>query len=322
VFAGETALPYIRPMPYVGEIAGLATSALWAITSILFAEGGKLIGSFKVNNIRLVFAAVIYASLLTILTGLPFPQDINSRQLFWLGLSGLVGLVFGDSCGFKALVMIGPRLTTLMYATTPIWTTVVAWIFLDERLNWLDILGIVVTIAGIVWVISERRFKKIVPNDIGESHPDAGSLFTGLLLGVGAALGQAVGLVMAKQGMVHAGGAVEPIEASAVRMGVSLVAIWLISGLRGQIPATVKAARHLRAMKFTLGGAVFGPFLGVWMSLLAVRYIEAGVASTLNSMSPVMILPLLIIIYRERPSLRAWLGAIVAVIGVAILFLN
>lgn len=306
----------------MGEIAGLATSVLWAFTSIFFSEGGKLIGSFKVNNIRLVMAACIYALILTLLTGSPIPHEINSQQFFWLGLSGFIGLVLGDGCGFKALVMIGPRLTTLMYATTPIWVTIVAWIFLGEQLTSMDLLGIVVTLAGITWVISERRFKHTPVNGLAVSHPDSGSLFTGILLGLGAALGQAVGLVMAKQGMIHAGGTVEPIEASAVRMGVALVSIWTISGLRGQLPDTVQAMRHPRAMGFTLGGAFFGPFLGVWMSLLAVRYIEAGIASTLNSMSPVMILPLLIVYYKERPSIRAWLGAIVAVAGVAILFLN
>jgi drug/metabolite transporter (DMT)-like permease len=309
-------------MPYIGEIAGLATSALWAITSIFFAEGGKRIGSFHVNNIRLLMAVLIYALILTARYGAPYPPGVNHSQIFWLGLSGLVGLVFGDSCGFKALVMIGPRLTTLMYSTTPIWTTIVAWIFLGEHLTWLDVLGIAITIAGIWWVIGERRFKTITPNSLSTDHPDSGSLFKGLLLGAGAALGQAVGLVMAKQGMLHAGGTVEPIEASAIRMSIALIGIWLLSAARGQLPSTLRALRDIRAMGFTFGGAFFGPFLGVWMSLVAVRYIEAGIASTLNSMSPVMILPLLIFVYKERPSLRAWLGAIVAVIGVAILFLN
>ena len=309
-------------MPYLGETAALATAFFWSFTSIFFAEGGKLIGSFKVNNIRLAMAVVIYAIILILLTGTPWPAGINAQQVFWLGLSGLVGLVFGDSFGFKALVMIGPRLTTLLYATTPIWTTIVAWVFLGERLTALDVLGIVITVSGIVWVVTERRFAQASPNGPVSGHPDAGSYFTGILLGLGAALGQAVGLVLAKEGMLHAGGTVEPIEASAVRMGIALIGIWTLSGIRGQIPATLAALRHGRAMAFSFGGAFFGPFLGVWMSLLAVAHLEAGVASTLNSMTPVMILPFLIIYYKERPTLRAWLGAIVAVGGVALLFLN
>jgi len=309
-------------MPYVGEIAGLLTAVLWAITSIFFSEGGKLIGSFKVNNIRLLMAVAIYGLILTVSTGSPIPTEINSSQLYWLGLSGLIGLVFGDSCGFKALVMIGPRLTTVMYATTPIWTTIVAWFFLDEQLSALDLIGIAITIAGITWVVTERQFKAGSPNGIAAGHPDSGSLVKGILLGTGAALGQAVGLVLAKQGMLHAGGTVQPIEASAVRMVVALIGIWALSAARGQLPATIRSIKQVRAMGFTFGGSFFGPFLGVWMSLLAVKHIEAGIASTLNSMSPVMILPLLIMYYKERPSLRAWLGAIVAVVGVAILFLN
>ncbi len=309
-------------MPYAGEIAGLSVSVLWAITSIFFSEGGKMIGSFKVNNIRLVMAVGIYAIILLVATGSPIPGGVNGEQVFWLGLSGMVGLVFGDSCGFKALVMIGPRLTTLMYATTPIWTTIVAWIFLGERLTTLDIVGIIVTISGISWVVAERRFKVITTTEVAGDHPDSGSLFKGILLGAGAALGQAVGLVLAKQGMLHAGGSVEPIEASAIRMAVALVGIWALSAARGQLPATLRAFKHVRAMGYTFGGSFFGPFLGVWMSLVAVKHIEAGIASTLNSLSPVMILPLLIVFYKERPSVRAWFGAILAVSGVALLFLN
>lgn len=140
---------YIDKMEYIGEAAGLATAFFWALTSIFFAEAGKLIGSFRVNVIRLLIAVGIYTGLLLLTTGRLLPVDINQSQVFWLTLSGLIGLILGDGCGFKALVMIGPRLTSLLYATAPIMATIIAWLFLGEKLGGWSLFGIGLTVAGL-----------------------------------------------------------------------------------------------------------------------------------------------------------------------------
>lgn len=308
-------------MNYAGELAALATAALWAVTSVFFAEAGRLIGSFRVNKIRLILAAIIYAVIVLLTTGRLFSPELNGHQVFWLGLSGIVGLVFGDGCGFKALVMIGPRLTTVLYSASPIMAVIIAWVFLGEHLSLFTLAGIAVTIVGITWVVLERRFSPHI-NSLAADHPDSGSLLKGVLLGLGAALGQAAGLVMAKHAMIGAGGSVEPLEASFVRMVTALAAIWLLAVLRGQAGKSIRAMANLRAVGLSFGGAVAGPFLGVWMSLVAVSLIAAGVASTLNSMTPVLIIPLVIWYYREKVSLRAVMGAVVAVGGVTLIFLG
>jgi drug/metabolite transporter (DMT)-like permease len=309
-------------MLYVGELAGLATALLWAFTSIFFSQAGRLIGSFTVNKIRLLIAVTYYAVFSLVATGVPYPQNVNKLQLFWLGLSGLVGLVIGDSCGFKALVMIGPRLTTLIYASTPIMTTFIAWFFLGEHLTYLNIAGIAVTIAGITWVVLERRLDYNNGINLDPDHPDQGSFFKGVMLALGAALCQASGLVLAKQGMFHAGGMVEPLQASFVRMITALAVIWIIAIVRGQLWHTARAMKNGRALSYCAAGAFVGPFLGVWMSLVAVKYIATGLAATLNSTTPVMILPLIVLWYKEKVTVRAALGAIVTVTGVALIFLS
>jgi len=280
-----------------------------------------LIGSFTVNKIRLLLAVFLYAGFLLVATGSLYPSGVNEQQWFWLGLSGIVGLVIGDGCGFKALVMIGPRLTMLIYACSPIMTTIIAWIFLGEQLSFVDVIGIAITIGGISWVVLERRFDHNSHFNLSHDHPDRGSLMKGVLLGLVAALGQASGLVLAKHGMLHAGGTVEPLQAAYVRMVVSLLVLWAITALRGQIPNTLRAMKNRRALSLCAAGATVGPFLGVWMSLVAIKYIAAGLAATLNSTTPVMILPLVVLWYKERITWRATLGAIVTVCGVALIFL-
>jgi drug/metabolite transporter (DMT)-like permease len=308
-------------MAYVGELAGVATALLWAFTAMFFSEAGRLIGSFTVNKIRLLLAVFLYTGFLLLTTGSLYPQGVNEQQLFWLGLSGIVGLVIGDGCGFKALVMIGPRLTMLLYASAPIMTTIIAWIFLGEQLSFVDVIGIAITIGGISWVVLERRFDHNSQFNLRHDHPDRGSLMKGISLGLVAALGQASGLVLAKQGMLHAGGTVEPLQAAYIRMAVSLLVLWAITAVRGQMPKTIIAMKNKKALLLCVAGAVVGPFLGVWMSLVAVKYIAAGLAATLNSTTPVMILPLVVLWYKERVTLRATLGAVVTVCGVALIFL-
>jgi drug/metabolite transporter (DMT)-like permease len=305
---------------YLGELAALSTAIFWSFTAVFFSEAGKLIGSFHVNKVRLAFAFLIYTIVLLCTIHSPWPLGLNSSQIYWLSLSAVIGLVIGDGCGFKALVMIGPRLATLILASVPIMATAIAWIFLDEKLKPIDLIGIAVTIAGITWVVSERQS---LTTTLAVTHPDSGTLAKGILLALVAALAQATGLVFSKKGMLSAGGTVPPLEASYVRITSAMIIIWLFSIFaRGKLRETMAATRNRKAMWFTLGGAFFGPFLGVWMSLVAVTHIEAGIAATLNSTTPVLIIPTTILFYREKVTWRAIAGAIVAVIGIALLFVG
>lgn len=305
-------------MPYIGEAAALATAALWSLTSIFFAEAGKRIGAIKVNTIRLLFATVIYVIVITLRTGSPMPTHLGIDSTLWLALSSIIGLVIGDSLLFKAFVLLGPRLTTLVFASSPIMATIIAWAVLGERLGAMDLTAIAITVGGITWVVSERSAPR---HGVKIQKPQYQFSGYGVLLALGGAFGQAAGLVMSKQAMLHAGQIVPPMEASFVRILFAVVAMWLIGAVRGQIPELLSAFKQQSAMLFTLGGTIVGPFLGIWMSLVAVSLIEAGIAATLNAMVPVLVIPLVIFYYKERVSGRAIAGALVAVSGVAILLL-
>ena len=183
-------------------------------------------------------------------------------------------------------------------------------------------IGIAVTISGITWVVSQRKSSQEQVFKTEGEHPDKGTLFKGILLGLGAALGQAVGLVLAKKGMMYSGGEMNPMDASFIRMLFALVGIWLLSGMRSNKVTLIEILKNKKAMFLSFGGAVFGPFLGVWSSLVAVKYLETGVASTLNSLTPIMILPIIVFYYKQEVPLRAWLGAILAIAGIAIIFMG
>lgn len=267
-------------------------------------------------------ATCLYVLVLPLAVGHLIPPGISIEQVGWLALSGFVGLVLGDSWGFKALVMIGPRLTTLLRSTTPIMTTIIAWFMLGEQLKPVDLIGIALTVGGVGWVVAERQFTPSGGKALEADHPDAGTLFKGVMLGLGAAAGQAAGLVMSKHAMLNLGTTLDAMPASFVRMAASMLMIWVFTGLRGRIPDTVRAFRNRPAMIFALGGSITGPFLAVTLSLVAVKHIETGIAATLASMAPILVIPLVMIIYQEKVSPRAILGAIVAFLGVALLFVG
>jgi len=310
-------------MTYTGELAALTTALCWSVTVIFFAEAGRRIGSFRVNAIRLLFAVTIYSVVLLVTRGQLFPDDLNRTQLFYLALSGLVGLVIGDGAGFKALVMLGPRLSTLLAVTSPIMATFIAWIFLGERLQLIDLLGIVITVGGVTWVVAERRYQNNNHNhfQLHEDHPDSGTFTKGILLALVAALGQAAGLVLSKHAMLNCGGTLDPLPASFLRMLASAIMIWIFAALRGKLLDTLRGFQNRTGILCAAGGAIFGPFLGVWCSLIAVAKIPAGIAATLNATTPVWVIPNVRLIYKEKISLRAVLGAIIAVGGIALLFM-
>jgi len=297
---------------FLGELAAMGTSFCWAGGSLLFSMAGRRIGSYNVNKLRLPIAAVFLTTVLMIIYGNPFPSGINQHALIYLSLSGIVGLAIGDTFYFRCLVILGPRLGSLMMALAPVMTALIAFFMIDERLSLMAIAGIAVTLAGVGWVTTDKK-------DDGKLDRREGSKAFGVLMGVIGAFGQALGLVLAKEGM---GQDFNPMSATLIRMITATIAIWIVASFRGEIVRTLKALADRRCLAALSGAAFLGPTIGVWLSLVAVQHTQAGIAATLMSTFPVVIIPLLMIVYKERPSYRSVLGAIIAVAGVAMLFIE
>ncbi len=293
---------------YLGESAALATAACWAITALAFESAGRRVGSLPVNLIRLLFGFVFLIPFVWIRRGVPFPWDASPEAWFWLGLSGLIGFAFGDLCLFRAFVLIGSRLSVLLMSLVPPLTALIGWALLGETLSAREWLGMLLTVGGVLWVVRER----VPTSAAGRARPSS----WGLALGVGGALGQAVGLVISKHGM----GDYDAFAANQIRVIAGIAGFAVIFTVRGLWGRVLEALRHGAAMSRTAIGGVFGPFLGVSLSLVAVQNISVGVAATIMSITPVIILPAAIVLHKEKVSARAALGAILAVLGTAVLF--
>jgi drug/metabolite transporter (DMT)-like permease len=302
----------------IGESAAVATAVLWATCSILFAAAGRRIGALSVNAYRIIMAVMFLAvtHLIVFRTLLP---DASSPQWFYMGLSGVFGLALGDFGYFGALVFIGPRRGTLLMSMAPIFAALSGYFIMDEVLGAWDIAGIALTLSGIAWVILEKD-----EHTHEEPVPGRQKVY-GILCGLGGAIGQGLGLVVSKYGMLVAGGEgaanLNPLSATLIRMIVAAIVVWLLVTVSGNLRTVLHARRNRWAISRTFAGAVTGPFIGVWLSMVAVTYAVAAVAATLMALVPVVVIPMLWIAHRQKTSRRGIFGAAAAFVGVAILFL-
>lgn len=296
-------------MPFPGESAALLAAVCWSFTSLLFSYAVRRLGSFTLNLVRITLAAIALCLLAFVFDGSGWLRSTPPRDLAILALSGWIGLTLGDWAYFKSMHLIGPRLSTLMMAMAPPMTVALGLPFLGERPGVPALLGMALTIGGIAWVVLERA----------QSKTPRGHRLQGITFGALGSLGQAVGLILSKQGM---SGDISALSASSVRMAAATVAVWglALATRRGRNFSPLHDHRTLQLA--TLGASILGPVTGIWLSLVAVRHTQAGIAATLMATVPVLILPLVIFVQKERVSPRAALGAVVAVAGVAVIFLR
>jgi drug/metabolite transporter (DMT)-like permease len=297
---------------YVGELAALATSFLFSISSTIFTLAGKRVGSVALNRTRLVMAT-LWLLLAHGILGIPLPWHTGAERWFWFSLSGVLGLAVGDAFLFEAFIRIGPRISMLVMALAPAIAALLAWIFLGESLNIYQVAGIGITMVGIALVVTDRN------GQVNHSRMDQKNYLIGLLIGLGAATGQALGLVTARPGL---GGGFPALSGTLIRMFAAMIALWGLAFFRRQVGDTLRTLMEgPRVLLWIAAAAFLGPTLGVTFSLVAIQNTEVGVASTLTALAPVFLLPIGYLFYKERFGWKAVLGTIVAILGVGFLFL-
>ena len=298
---------------FTGELAAVGTSLSFAFGSILFTLAGREFGAQRVNRIRLLLAALLIGFFHLLTYGQLSPVNANASALTWLAISGVVGLVLGDICILNAFVLIGPRLSMLIMALAPMFSTIIAWLFLGEALDGQTVIGIVLVVAGVVAVVAERT-----TSDSAIAAKGGRSYKIGLLFALGGSLGQAVGTVLSRLGLA---GGIEPLSASLIRLTVAAIVIWLLAILSRQVGDTITKLRaNPRAGLKLAGGTVAGPVIGVWLSLIAVQRTSVGIASTLTSLTPIFLIPISYVIFKERITRQAIIGTLIAFVGTVLLF--
>ena len=294
-------------MTYIGEISALSAAILWAFTSIVFTSASEKIGVIQLSLTRLILASILLYTTI-ILFGYDF--NINLKQIILLSLSGIIGLIIGDTFLFKAFGMIGPRITMLIYSFNPAISALLAFLLFGEKLGWFSLIGIALTLTGISFVVSEKRTNY---------HHRFKISRLGLIWAALGAIGQAVGLICAKGAFLE--GDINGLVATFMRIASATVIFLPIAIIMGKFKNPVKKIISDKPLlKLILIGTVIGPYLGIAASIYSIMYAKVGIASTLMSTTPIILIPLSIIFYKEKISMRSIIGTIIAVSGISFLF--
>lgn len=289
------------------ELAALGTATCWATTGLIAADAVRALGPFWFNLLRQGFVTLLLALILSA-TGGWHGLDVHSAVV--LAVSGIIGILLGDTFNFAAVGRLGPRRAGAIFALNAPMAAMMGWAFLGENLPLQAILGIAITAGGVAVAILGRPRQ-----DAHRLETLQGGFWIGVTFGLGAALGQAAGSLIARPVMM---GGLDPYLASLFRVGASGLAMGLIAGLP-MAPARPKPISRLTLM-LTAATAVIGLLIGMTLFLYALQGSQTGIIATLSATSPVIILPLLWMRTGQRPSALSFAGALMAVIGLALIF--
>ncbi len=301
-------------MELFGELAAVGTSMAYSVGSVLFTFAGRSVGTGLLNRVRLALALVLTLLLHLVLVGSLFPVNIPPDKVAWMAGSGLVGYVLGDALLFQGFVLVGPRLSMLVYSLAPVLSSVMAWVFLHEGLSSVEIIGIAITMTGIAIVVSKP------PETPGvETLPkDHRPYVSGLLFALGGAVGQASGSLMAKIGLA---GGIPAISGNAIRLAAAVILVWVLATFQGQLVSSYRTMRQNRRIQlYVLIASITGPVVGVWLALTSFQLAPLGVVTTLQSLAPIFLIPISFYVFKEGITRRSILGTLIAIAGSVLLF--
>ena len=306
-------------MQYLGEFISIGVAFSWTATALLSEFGSKRLGNLTLNVLRMALALLFSVVLFGVVTGNILPPGASAEACGWMLLSGLVGYVIGDFCLFQCYIIIGSRYGQLFMTLAPLSAALMAWVTLGQQMTLMSILAMLVTLFGISISVLGR----------GEHHKVSLKLpLNGILFAIGAAVCQGVGLVLSKIGMDYYEPSASmpewlvPFSANFYRCVAGIIGFTFLLYYRDGMAPLREAMHDKKGLSVATATTIFGPFVGVGFSLMAVQHTAAGIASTLMAMTPIIIILPAYWLFHEKITWKAILGALISVIGVSLFFLG
>ncbi|MDF2452951.1 MAG: hypothetical protein K0S26_2455 [Bacteroidota bacterium] len=301
-----------------GELIALLTTLCWSLGIFPFTEAAKRIGSAPLNQYRLLLAWLILTIILFFWNGLN-PVDLftspQSYHYVFLGLSGIIGFSIGDYCSFTSFKLLGPKLGSLYTTFAPGAALVVGYIALNETINLIGMLGILVTVAGVIWLTLSKKDAGAALK-VGYNRDKKGILF-----GITGALCQGIGLVLSKYGMDYYAEKLPTMHAVWIRLLFAFSAAFIVSLLAGKLISNSKPilTNEKNNLPYMFLGTLLGPVMGVTLSLFAIQKLEVAVAQTIFALLPLFVLPISYFVYKEKITLQSIFACLIALVGVLLL---
>ncbi len=304
-----------------GELISIAVAFSWTATALLSEYGSKRMGNLTLNVLRMALALLMSLAMFWLATGSPLPAPASGEAYGWMLLSGLVGYVIGDYCLFQCYIIIGSKFGQLFMTLAPITAAIMAWFTLGQALQPSAIVAMSVTLLGIGITILGRG---------EQGHRLSLKLpLSGVLFAMGAAICQGVGLVLSKIGMDHYQATMTtpsapwllPFFANFYRCIAGIVGFAVLMHFKETFAPLRRSVHDRKGMTAAVATTIFGPFVGVGCSLMAVQYTAAGIASTLMALTPIIIILPARWLFGQPITAKSVMGAIISVMGVSLFFL-
>lgn len=287
-----------------GELTAILVALCWTICSAYFEESGKKIGSINVNMTRLIFGLIFLMIFNLFRSGMILPFNASFEIIKFMGFSGFIGMFLGDLLLYEAFILLSARITMLIFFLVPPITSLISFIFLGEKMNVIEIVGMIIILVGIYIVVSKKE-----TSDKKELSKK------GLILAFGATILQASSNVISKYAVID----YDPFLSAQIRIIVSILGFGILYTLRGNWSNYIKTFKEKDVMIKIGIGSFFGPFLGVSLTLLSLQFISAGIAATLSSISPIILIPYTFFIKKERVTRYDIIGTLIAFLGLIII---
>lgn len=309
-------------MAYIGELISIGVAFSWTATALLSEFGSKRLGNLTLNVLRMGLTLLFSLVLFGMVTGSMLPPGASTEAAGWMLLSGLVGYVIGDFCLFQCYIIIGSRYGQLFMTLAPLSAALMAWVTLGQQMTGKSVIAMLVTLWGIGISVLGR----------GDHYKISLKLpVNGVLYAIGAAVCQGVGLVLSKIGMDHYEVSMMaetgipkwliPFSANFYRCIAGIIGFSLLLFYRDGMAPLREAVHDKKGLSVATATTIFGPFVGVGFSLMAVQYTAAGIASTLMAMTPIIIILPSYWLFHEKITWRSVIGAVISVLGVSLFFL-
>ena len=209
-------------------------------------------------------------------------RGLGQREVLLLAGSSLFGIMLASTTYYAAIYSAGPRVTALLFSVTSPFALGLGYLFLGETIRPVQGLGVACVLGGVVLALAPARTS---------GGPSFRPSRAGLALGVATALGQALGNLFARPAMAAG---VEPFTAMAVRSGLAAAFFLLLAAFPF---ARDPAPFRVRDLGWAVTASLFGTVLGMSLLMAALATGQVGIVSTLSSMAPIAILPMVSVSY-------------------------
>lgn len=310
-------------MHYLGELISIGVAISWTITALLSEYASKKLGSITLNMLRMIYSLTFSFILFWVVLGNPMPVSGSVDAYLWMMLSGVVGFVICDFCLMKCYTIIGSSYGQLFMTLAPVSAAITAWILLGQTMNAKGLLAMLVTLSGIFVSILGRSDKHLFSIKLPRN---------GVFFAAAAAITQGVGLVLSKVGLNHYESSMPadvaattpwilPFCANFFRCLAGLVGFTILMIVNKRFRYLVSSLKMRKVQTAVISTTIFGPFVGVAFSLMAVQYAPAGIASTLMALTPIFILVPSHYFFHQPITLKGVVGALISVVGVGLFFI-